>query len=44
MPIDGDASRLVRPYLVACEQHARERAARLFESGGSHSVYAACAA
>ncbi len=38
--IDGDESRLVRPYLVACEWHARERASRLFAVDGGFSVYA----
>ncbi|MGI5469930.1 hypothetical protein [Streptomyces sp. CA-132043] len=42
--IDGDASRLVRPYLVVCERLARERAARLFADDGQFSVYAVSAA
>ncbi|MFC6064847.1 hypothetical protein [Streptomyces ochraceiscleroticus] len=39
MPIDGDASRLVRPYLVVAERRAREQAARLFAYQGGVSVY-----
>ncbi|MEV0602259.1 hypothetical protein AB0I82_23540 [Streptomyces sp. NPDC050315] len=38
--IDADSTRLVRPYLVVCERHARERAARLFAYDGGFSVYA----
>ncbi|MER7397612.1 hypothetical protein ABT381_19130 [Streptomyces sp. NPDC000151] len=38
--IDGDATRPVRPYLVECEQQARERAARLFAHDGGFSVFA----
>lgn len=38
--IDGDSTRPVRPYLVACERRAREQAARLFECGNGFSVYA----
>ncbi|GAA0444168.1 hypothetical protein GCM10010361_05100 [Streptomyces olivaceiscleroticus] len=44
VPIDGDASRVVRPYLVVCERQAREQAARLFAYDGGCSVYAAYAA
>ncbi len=39
VPIDGDASRLVRPYLVVAERRAREQAARLFAYQGGVSVY-----
>ncbi|POX37822.1 hypothetical protein C3486_26415 [Streptomyces sp. Ru73] len=39
--IDGDASRLVRPYVVSCERQARERARQLFAYDGQFSVYAA---